>query len=377
MTTVHLIHHRSRRRVWLSTAFCAGGILAIVSCAPPAAELQPGVRGVATRAPKDVKIDGDLAEFRGAFCTPVEYHSETPRERAAQFFYMWDEEAFYAGLRTLDTEPFNSASNDMLWEGDGVEWYFDTRQDATFRSQGWPKEPNPGAVHCYWVGLTNGEIKSRFCLRPGFLEAIPKTSIEHASRRTKHGLEVEFKLPWKNFPGFTAAAGKVIALDSELCYSDGGPRIFRTFAFGSPLSVQQPASLGKLQLVEKLEAAHWAACGPVMLPMRCDTAWKQDTKPHVTGIIAVPPDHADEIGKIVFRIADLAGKKLGNFTATNEVIEEEGHFVRAIARWPSDLAVPGHHHVTAIVLDKSGAELTRVAPRLVSVNWERGYRASE
>ena len=110
-----------------------------------------------------------------------------------------------------------------------------------------------------------------------------------------------------------------------------------------------------------------------MLPMRCDTPWGQDTKPHVTGIIAVPPDHADEIGKIVFRITDLAGKKLGDFTATNEVIEEEGHFVRAIARWPSDLAVPGHHHVTAIVLDKSGAERTRVAPRLVSVNWERGY----
>ncbi|MEX2173934.1 MAG: hypothetical protein WD872_06195 [Pirellulaceae bacterium] len=29
-------------------------------------ELKPGVRGLATRAPADMKIDGDLAEFRGA-----------------------------------------------------------------------------------------------------------------------------------------------------------------------------------------------------------------------------------------------------------------------------------------------------------------------
>ena len=371
--TVASLLPRLCKRGWLSAAFCTSFTLVVISCSPTASDLQPGVRGVATRAPKDVKIDGDLAEFRGAFCTPVEYHSETPRERAAQFFYMWDEEAFYAGLRTLDTKPFNGAPNDRLWEGDGVEWYFDTRQNSDFRSQAWPKEPNPGAVHCYWVGLTSGEIKSRFCLRPGFLEAIPKTAIEHAARRTKHGLEVEFKLPWKNFPGFVAAAGKVIALDSELCYSDGGPRIFRTFAFGSPLSVQQPASLGKIQLVEKLKPEHWAACGPVMLPIRCDTAWTQDTKPQVTGIVAIPPDQADEIGKIVFRLTDLSGKKLGDFPATNEVIEEEGRFVRGVARWPSELAVTGQHHLTAIVLGKSGKELARVAPRLVSVNWERGY----
>src|SRR5262245_53903531 len=68
------------------------------------ASLAPGVRGVATRAPKEMKIDGDLAEFKGSFCTPVEYANLNLRERAAQFFYMWDETAFYAGLRTLDTK---------------------------------------------------------------------------------------------------------------------------------------------------------------------------------------------------------------------------------------------------------------------------------
>ena len=45
--------------------------------------------------------------FENAFCTPVEYHHSNLPERAAQFFYMWDDTAFYAALRTLDTKLFN------------------------------------------------------------------------------------------------------------------------------------------------------------------------------------------------------------------------------------------------------------------------------
>jgi hypothetical protein len=65
--------------------------------------LESGVRGVATRAPKEMKIDGDLSEFKSAFSTPAEYFHPTSNkkdpnsvvhDRAAQFLYMWDEEAF-------------------------------------------------------------------------------------------------------------------------------------------------------------------------------------------------------------------------------------------------------------------------------------------
>src|SRR5687767_14100381 len=95
--------------VFVAVACCCAveGTLAVAN------DLQPGVRGVATRAPAGMKVDGDLSEFRGAFCTPVNYfHLQKPeqaKERAAQFFYMWDDEAFYAGLRTLDTKQFNGS----------------------------------------------------------------------------------------------------------------------------------------------------------------------------------------------------------------------------------------------------------------------------
>src|SRR2546427_12758443 len=78
-------------------------LLTAVSLAAPARAqsqpLAPGVRGLATRAPRNMKIDGDLAEFKDAFCTPVEYFHEKLHDREAQFFYLWDDEAFYAGLR--------------------------------------------------------------------------------------------------------------------------------------------------------------------------------------------------------------------------------------------------------------------------------------
>lgn len=332
----------------------------------------PDVRGLATRAPAGMKIDGDLSEFADAFCTPIEYFNPDLKNRPAQFFYMWDDEAFYAGLRTLD-EPdkqANPAKDNQLWLGDAVEWYFDTRRDAAFRSRDW----GPGAVHCYWTGFKGKEIEPRFCLRPGYLDAIPKIGVEVGARRTEYGMEVEFKLPWANFPNFKPAVGEIIALDAELCYSDGGARVDRSFAYGSPLSVTQPASQAPIQLVDKIEAAHWKPCGPVMMPIRVDVPWGQpDTVAHAQAGIALPPNQLDQVGKVVFRLTSLEGEMLGEFEAKPEAINANGAFHRAMAQWPVDIAPPGRHHVTAVVFDQQGKELTRIAPRLVSVGMKQGY----
>lgn len=349
----------------------ARGWLACCLAAWPAgaAELAQGVRGLATRAPRVMKIDGDLAEFDQAFATPVGYFEADLENRAAQFFYLWDDEAFYAGLRTLDKKQANPAPDHQLWEGDGVEWYFDTRRGGDFRARSWGR----GAVHMYWTAYKGAELKPRWCLRPDMLQAISGQGVEVAARRTSYGAETEFKLPWANFPGFKPERGAVIALDAELCYSDGAARTDRTFAFGSPLSVQQPASQAPVQLVDRLEAKHWKQCGPVMMPVRCDTAWVQEGRAMVTGLAALPPNHSGEVSKVVFRITDLEGRTVGEFPGRVETLQAEGKFLRARAEWPTDLAVPGAHHLLAIAYDRQGGELTRVAPRLVSVNNVQGY----
>lgn len=110
------------------------------------------------------------------------------------------------------------------------------------------------------------------------------------------------------------------------------------------------------------------------MPIRCDTPWGQPmTTAHAYGQIALPPAHAEAVGKIEFRLTDLEGLELGVFEAQRETIEKQGDFQKAVAHWPSDLAPPGQHQVTAIVYDREGKVLSRVAPRLVSVNMQIGY----
>ena len=69
--------------------------------------LAKGVRGLVTRAPGQVQIDGNVDEWSEAFCTPVHYNHGNLTNRAAQFFYLWDDEALYIGLRCLDQKQAN------------------------------------------------------------------------------------------------------------------------------------------------------------------------------------------------------------------------------------------------------------------------------
>ena len=84
--------------------------------------------------------------------------------------------------------------------------------------------------------------------------------------------------------------------------------------------------------------------------------------------------HRKRMGcRIVFRIIDLEGKTLGEFPAERSTINEPGKFYLAEAHWPADIAPPSQHTVIAILTDKSGNELCRIAPRLVSAGWLQGY----
>jgi hypothetical protein len=205
------------------------------------------------------------------------------------------------------------------------------------------------------------------------LQAIPGTGVEVAARKTSYGAETEFKLPWANFPDFEPGLNEVLALDAELCYSDGKGRVERTFAYGSPLSVQQPASQAPIQLVDRLEREHWKQCGAVMFTIRCDTAWTQPTQPQVTGYLAIPPNVREQVSKVVFRLLDTDGKQVADYEAVVQPIELDGGFYRAVAVWPSDLVAPGRYLLTGIVYDREAKQRARVAPRMVSDHMQPGH----
>jgi hypothetical protein len=353
------------RRRFLSLVLI-GTALSRSSLGAPGSE-EP-VRAVIPKAATTPVIDGQLSEWDQALCTPIEYFNADLKNRPGQFFYQWDDEAFYVGVRTLDEKQF--APDDLFWVGDAVEWYFDTRPDPAERRLTW----GPGAVHCFFTALTRDQVEPRFTLRPGFLDAIPKLGVKVAARKTDVGLEYEFKLPWSNFSGFHPAVGATLHLDAELSYSDGVSRSFRSFAFGGPLSVDEPANLAAARLVEGLDKKDWQECGPVMMPIRVDLPWKQDAAPVVKASIAMPPNRIQDVGRVIFHLVDLSGKSIGQYEADQEeVIQPQGQFVRRSTTWPSSVAAPGSYEVYAVVFDREGDELTRIAPRLASVNMEQGY----
>ncbi len=325
-------------------------------------------RAVIPRAESEVTIDGKLSEYANAFGAPLEYFHFDQKNRPAQFFFLWDDEAFYVAVRTLDEKRYSQEH--PLWEGDAVEFYFDARRGEDFRNQVWGK----GSVHCFFTPMDLDRVAPRFCLRPGYEDAIEEIGIEVAAQETDGGLEVEFKLPWANFPDFEAQPGAVLGLDTELSYSDGGPRSDRSFLFASPLNVQQPGTLALVELVEEFRPEHWESCGPILLPVRIDTPWGQAGAPQVEALAALPPNRADDIAKVVFQTIDLHGNVIGEHEASErQVIDARGGFERLRATWPADEADPGRFNIVAVAYDSAGKELTRCAPRMVSVNIWPGY----
>lgn len=355
---------------WRFSCIWAWGAAACLwPCALRGEQERTPLRGAVPRATSPIRVDGALEEYAHAFCTPVEYFHPDERNRPGQIFYLWDDEAIYVGVRTLDQSPFTPETK-TFWEGDAIEWYLDVRRGKNFLFDEW----QPGSVHCFFSGVTGTRIATRFALRPGREEAIPQTGVETASRKTPHGLEYEFKLPWVNFPNFRPTQGEVIGIDCELSYSDGGARSFRTFAFGGPLSVDHPSNLARVALIDAFQPADWKASGPVMMPLRIDVPWSQSAPLQVEARIAMPPNREEAVGRVVFELHDAHGAVVGAYEAKErQTIEAEGNFVRRAARWPLAAVRAGDYLPVAVVYDRQGNELTRVAPRLASVNLSQGY----
>ena len=324
-------------------------------------KLPPKVRGLVVQAQGPMRIDGKLEEWEQAFCTPVHYNHRNLDDRAGQFFYVWDREALYVGLRTLDTKVANPGGPRAIFDGDAIEFYLDTRSDGKFRSKDWTE----GAVHLHMSGFDGSMVAPRWVVRPGIATSETKLEgVEMAATVDGKSVSLEFSIPWKNFPDFDLKPGAVLALDAELCSGDGGKRTDRTFASGSPLSVQQPASEAAVALVERIEGDEYAQVGPAAFPMRVDTPWIQDERAQVRAVVAIPPSLIDEVDSVEVRLHDADGVIVKTLMAPVESFgPHEFRFVRAVASWSIDDFAPNTYFATAKVKSKSGSSRLGFVPR--------------
>src|SRR4029077_4222432 len=109
---------------------------------------------------------------------------------------------------------------------------------------------------------------------------------EVAAEKTPWGWTAEFKLPWANFPDFTAKSGEIIGIDCELGSSADGPRVDRTFVYSGPAAVGSPSAFGRVKLVDKIDAKTLKPFGRVLLPL---SLTRSTNYPWLYGAVCVSP----------------------------------------------------------------------------------------
>jgi hypothetical protein len=131
--------------------------------------------------------------------------------------------------------------------------------------------------------------------------------------------------------------------------------------------VQQPASLGKVELVKAFEPDYFSAVGPAAFPLWVDTPATQPQRGMVQAVVAIPPAFVEIVGLVEIRIHDPEGKIVKTLPAKIEPFGPEGMaFVRATAQWSIDDFAPGAYFATARVASRTGKTMATVAPRMVA-----------
>jgi hypothetical protein len=306
---------RSRR---FSPVIFSYAILLALLAGIPAQAADKALDGVIPKAQKPITLDGDLGDWQGAFVTPVHVGHPDFVDRGGQFLFLWDDKNLYVGLRCLDRKPAHSGNENQLWNGDAVEFYLDARRGDQLGA----KEFGPGTLHMFWTPLTGTDFKPRLAVRdlPAFRD-FKLQGAEVVGKKTSWGYTAEFKLPWANFPAFKPKAGERLGIDCELCSSDGGSRVDRTFVYSSPASVGSPSAFGRVKLVDKLTTAELRNYGRALLPLAvtksANYSWLHST-------VCLSPTIENAVAKVEGKILDPAGKVRKTMTGTQWTLGNSG-----------------------------------------------------
>ncbi len=332
-------------RLWKTVA-----VLVFLGVNVAGAQEKP-VLGLIPKASQSIELDGKLDDWDGAFVTPVHVGHPDFANRGGQFLFLWDEQNLYIGLRCLDQHPAHFGAENQIWNGDAVEFYLDTRGAQKLGA----REFGPGTLHCFYTPFTKTEIKPRIQVRdlPAFKDF--KLQGAHlAGAKTSWGYTAEFKLPWANFPDFKAKAGKTIGIDCELCSSDGGPRVDRTFVYSSPAAVGSPSAFGRVQLVDKLDPQALRPLGRALLPL---SLTKSANYAWLYGTICISPSIEKKVAKIEGRIVDREGKVRKTTPGSRQALDGTG-FILWRSSWELFDLPPGIYTLELAALDKEGKVIT-------------------
>ena len=186
---------------------------------------------------------------------------------------------------------------------------------------------------------------------------------EIAAAKTSWGYTAEFKLPWANFPDFTPKAGEIIGIECELCSSDGGLRVDRTFVYSGPAAVGSPSAFGRVQLVDKIEASALKTLGRALLPLSLtrstNYAW-------LYGTVCVSPTIEGSVAKLEGKLVGAGGKVLKTSTGGKKTLD--GGFTLWTGSWEMFDLPPDVYTLEITATDKAGAVLTSRSEKVLHGN---------
>jgi hypothetical protein len=335
-------------------------ILVALWGAAPASAQEKALVGLIPKASKPIQMDGKLTGWHGAFVTPVHVGHPDFANRGGQFLYLWDEKNLYIGLRCLDQKPAHIGPDNQIWNGDAVEFYLDTRRGDKLGA----KEFGPGTLHMFYTAFTKTDVKPRFQVRdlPAFKD-FKLQGAEVAGAKTPWGYTAEFKLPWANFPDFGAKAGEIIGIECELCSSDGGPRVDRTFVYSSPAAVGSPSAFGRVQLVDQIDAGALKPYGRVLLPL---SLTKSANYAWLYGTVCVSPTIESSVAKLEGKLLDASGKVRKTSTGSKKILD--GGFTLWTGSWELLDLPPGIYTLELISFDKQDRPITARSAKVLHGN---------
>jgi hypothetical protein len=331
----------------------------LLATIPASAQHKPVV-GLIPRAQKPIAMDGKLTGWDGAFVTPVHVGHPDFANRGGQFLYLWDDKNLYIGLRCLDQKPAHVGTDSQIWNGDAVEFYLDTRRGDQLGAAAFGR----GTLHMFYTPFTKTAVKPRFRVRdlPEFKDFKLKGA-EVAAVKTPWGYTAEFKLPWANFPDFTPKAGEIVGIECELCSSDGGPRVDRTFVYSSPAAVGSPSAFGRVQLVDKIDAGALKPYGRVLLPL---SLTKSANYAWLYGTVCISPTMEGSLAKLEGKLLDAGGKVRRTSTGSKKTLD--GGFTLWTGSWEMFDLTPGVYTLELMATDKTGAVITSRAEKVLHGN---------
>jgi len=336
-------------------------LLALLSlfCPDTAHAQERPIVGLIPKAQKPVKMDGRLTDWDGAFVTPVHVCHPDFANRGGQFLYLWDEKNLYIGLKCLDQKPAHIGTDNQIWNGDAVEFYLDTRRGDKLGAAPF----GPGTLHMFYTPFTKTEVKPRLQVRdlPEFKD-FKLQGAEVVAAKTKWGYTAEFKLPWANFPDFTPKAGEVIGIECELCSSDGGQRVDRTFVYSGPAAVGSPSAFGRVQLVDKIDASALKPFGRALLPL---SLTKSANYAWLYGTVCVSPTIEGSVAKLEGKLLDADGKMRKSSTGSKKA--QKG-FSLWTGSWEMFDLPFGVYTLELTATDKTGMVITSRAEKVLHGN---------